>query len=131
MEKPRSSTTENTGSSIMENTGSSIMENVSPESSKKPQQLILQKNDIVNLGDGSYNYYTYILGFFISAILIYLLWTSYSCFYANQDLINEPFLTGTVKTGTDVDIDFSVEGEINKLREMQERYLNKIRSENN
>jgi hypothetical protein len=115
----------------METTESSIIENVKPESSKTSQQMILQKNNAVNLVDGTNNYYTYGVGFFISVILIYLLWTSYSCFYANQDLINEPFLTGTVKSGTSDDIVFDVEGEINKLREMQERYLDKIRSENN
>ncbi len=114
----------------MENTESSIMETIKTESSKNPKQLILQKNNIVESGDGS-SYYTYVVGFFISVILIYLLWTSYSCFYANQDLINEPFLTGTVKTGTDDDIVFDVEGEINKLREDQEKYLNKIKTENN
>ena len=116
----------------MENTESSIIENVKPESSKTPKQLILQKNNNgKELKGGSYNCYTYILGFFVIAIVIYLLWNSYSCFYANQDLLTESFLTGTVKTGTDDDIVFDVEGEINKLREMQEKYLNKIKTENN
>ena len=116
----------------MENTESSIMENVNPESSKTTKQLILQKNNNgEELKGGLCNYYTYILGFFVIAIVIYLLWNSYSCFYANQDLLTESFLTGTVKTGTDDDIVFDVEGEINKLREMQEKYLNKIKNENN
>ena len=94
------------------------------------QQLIVQEKNKLDSDKGC-NYYTCILGFFVIAIVIYLLWTSYACFYANQDLLNEPFLTGTVKTGTDDDIVFDVEGEINKLRETQEKYLNKIKTENN
>ena len=107
-------------------------DNVGIDLSKPKQQLTLRKNNNgEELKGGLCNYYTYILGFFVIAIVIYLLWTSYSCFYANQDLLTEPFLTGTVKTGTDDDIVFDVEGEINKLREMQEKYLNKIKTENN
>jgi hypothetical protein len=109
---------------------SPLMEVARPDNVKINQKVMVKENNKLDSVKG-YNYYTYILGFFVIAIVIYLLWNSYSCFYANQDLLTESFLTGTVKTGTDDDIVFDVEGEINKLREMQEKYLNKIKTENN
>jgi hypothetical protein len=79
----------------------------------------------------SRNYYSYALMAFVVVLLMYLAWTSYSCFYENQELLTEPFLTGTIKSSPDDDISFDMIDEVNKLREIQEDYLNTIRTDNN
>jgi len=71
----------------------------------------------------------YIFGFLSVCVLVYLMWYSYKSFYENQDLCYEPFISKTIKTGTDYDKVFDVESEVNKLREMQENFL--YRQKNN
>jgi hypothetical protein len=75
--------------------------------------------------------YTYVLSIIIIGLVVYLLYYSYTCFYENQDLINEPFIEKTIKTGIDDDRVFDVDGEVNKLRQLQEKYLNSLNSKRN
>jgi hypothetical protein len=75
--------------------------------------------------------YTYVLSIIIIGLVVYLLYYSYTCFYDNQDLINEPFIEKTIKTGIDDDHVFDVDGEVNKLRQLQEKYLNSLNSKRN
>jgi hypothetical protein len=75
--------------------------------------------------------YTYILSIITIGLIVYLMFYSYTCFYENQDLIIEPFIEKTIKTGIDDDIVFDVDGEVNKLRQLQEKYLNSINSKRN
>ena len=103
----------------------------------KPLNKNNQQSDVIDYNTNSSvtntssnNYYMYMVGFLIIAVIIYLLWTSYSCFYDNQDLFDDPFISGTIKSSPDDDIVFDVDGEINKLRELQENYLNNLKSEN-
>lgn len=75
--------------------------------------------------------YTHILGVIIIGLVVYLLYYSYSCFYENQDLNNEPFIEKTVKTGIDDDQVFDVDSEVNKLRQLQEKYLVSLNAKRN
>jgi hypothetical protein len=70
--------------------------------------------------------YFYMTACVVVALLVYMLYYSYTCFYENQDLINEPFIEKTIQTGISDDKVFDVETEVNKLREFQENYLNSI-----
>jgi hypothetical protein len=70
--------------------------------------------------------YTYGLSLVVFGLVVCLLYYSYTCFYENQELIIDPFIEKTVKTGTDSDKVFDVDGEINKLRRLQEKYLEKL-----
>jgi len=81
--------------------------------------------------DGTRTPYTYVLSIIIIGLVVYLLYYSYTCFYENQDLINEPFIEKTIKTGIDDDRVFDVDGEVNKLRQLQEKYLNSLNSKRN
>jgi hypothetical protein len=81
-------------------------------------------NDDISISSG--NMYTYGLSFVVCILVVYLLYYSYTCFYENQELIIEPFIEKTVKTGTDSDKVFDVDGEVNKLRQLQEKYLEKL-----
>ena len=83
------------------------------------------KVDVVTVGDAR-TPYTYVLSIIIIGLVVYLLYYSYTCFYENQDLINEPFIEKTIKTGIDDDRVFDVDGEVNKLRQLQEKFLNNL-----
>ena len=66
----------------------------------------------------------YIKAIFIVAIVIGILYYSYTCFCENQSLsLTEPYTEKTEKSGIDDDNAFDVDSEINKLRELQEKYL--------
>jgi hypothetical protein len=70
--------------------------------------------------------YTYILAIIIISLVVYLLYYSYTCFYENQDMITDPFTEQTVKSGRDSDTIFDVDHEVNKLRQLQEKYLSTL-----
>jgi hypothetical protein len=74
---------------------------------------------------------TYILGAIIFGLVVTLLWYSYSCFCENQNLITEPFIVKPIKTGIDDDLVFDVDGEVNKLRRLQEKYLVTLNAKRN
>jgi len=88
------------------------------------------KGDVVTVASDR-SPYTYVLSIIIIGLVVYLLYYSYTCFYENQDLINEPFIEKTIKTGIDDDHVFDVDDEVNKLRQLQEKYLNSINSKRN
>lgn len=57
-----------------------------------------------------------------ACVVLYILYMVYNNFMTNQCAVEE-FTEKTIKTGVDDDKVFDVEGEINKLRELQEKYL--------
>ena len=113
-------------------------DNSNSDSSYEPVSPLLEKftGDTPVKGgavtiDGDRTPYTYVLSIIIIGLVVYLLYYSYTCFYENQDLINEPFIEKTIKTGIDDDRVFDVDGEVNKLRKLQEKYLNSLNSKRN
>jgi hypothetical protein len=70
-------------------------------------------------------YYTYVLSFLVVAIVIGLLYHSYSCYCTNQDTYedSEGFIEKTVKSSTDSDSSFDVDDQVNQLIRKQEKYL--------
>lgn len=77
------------------------------------------------------SYYTYFLTIIVLALILTLFYHAYSCFCANQVELNEGFIEKTIKTGTDSDLSFDVDDEVNKLARMQEQYLSRINQSNN
>jgi hypothetical protein len=70
---------------------------------------------------------TCLMGIIVIALVVYILYYSYSCFCENQDF-DEAFIEKTVKTGTEDDKSFDVDAEIVRLSDLQEKYLEKINS---
>jgi uncharacterized protein HemX len=73
-------------------------------------------------------YYTYVLSLLVVAIVIGLLYHSYSCYCTNQDIYedSEGFIEKTVKSGTDSDSSFDVDNQVNQLIRKQEEYLSQL-----
>jgi cell division protein FtsL len=74
------------------------------------------------------SYYTYILSIVVVAIIVGLLYHSYSCYCTNQDLYedSEGFIEKTIKSGTDSDSSFDVDDQVNQLIKKQDKYLAQI-----
>lgn len=70
---------------------------------------------------------TCLMGLMVIALVVYILYYSYSCFCENQNF-DEAFIEKTVKTGTESDKSFDVDTEITRLSDLQEQYLEKINS---
>jgi hypothetical protein len=70
-------------------------------------------------------HYTYLLSLVVVVIVIGLLYHSYNCYCTNQDLYedSEGFIEKTVKSGTDSDLSFDVDYQVNQLNQKQEKYL--------
>jgi hypothetical protein len=119
------------------------MESSKPESSKpespKPESPLIEKTPVINESmntphktentpNPERTYYTYILSLVVVAIVIGLLYHSYSCYCTNQDIYEdaEGFIEKTVKSGTDSDLSFDVDNQVNQLIQKQERYLTQI-----
>jgi hypothetical protein len=105
----------------MDQSTSSIIETVDPIPSNNsiPSNAIPSKKD----ENKPSKYYTYVLSLVVVVVVIGLMYHSYSCYCSNQDLYNEGFTEETVKSGTDSDLSFDVDDQINKLTNSQEKYL--------
>ena len=74
------------------------------------------------------NIYTYLLSFIVVCLVIYLIYYSYTCFYDNQYIntnIEKPIKSSDDDNCDDV---FNVDKEVNKLIDLQDKYLSKIGS---
>ena len=101
--------------------------------SSTPKSSLIETTDIPNVVDTSKqegdpterSYYTYILSLLVVVIIVGLMYHSYSCYCANQDLYedDEGFIEKTIKSGADSDLSFDVDDHVNQLIKKQEKYL--------
>lgn len=84
------------------------------------------KNNTIDIKNT--NIYTYLLSFIVVCLVIYLIYYSYTCFYDNQYIntnIEKPIKSSDDDNCDDV---FNVDKEVNKLIDLQDKYLSKIGS---
>lgn len=109
---------------------SPLMEQTNPEVKQNSNIVISKDNNETDSKKNNTTVYTYILSFIIVGLILYLLYYSFCCFYNNQEINNESFITKPIKTGIDSDKSFDIESEISKLRRAQENYLKSINDNN-
>lgn len=94
---------------------SSLIEEIPSEQNTDKTQTI---------GGASSGSYTILLALIVICLVLFLMFHAYSCFCINQEI--EPYINEQPRTDVQVDKEFDVDNEVEKLIQTQEEYLEKL-----